>query len=237
MSNYKLSDTKQFVLAHGLDLCLLPTILKRVKIFAEFEDLLGQLFHHSGKSKKELQALKARLNALTHAYCGIPVDLTNFLMHRKCFKAIKSLRLNNDFIIIKPDKESGVVILNKTDYLTKMNFILNDFSKFQNIGPVNDNDNIGKMEGKLRKWLLKLHKNGYFMESEYNEIRPTGSQRPRNYGVPNTHKPDVFLRPILFMIGLSQHQLAKYLSALLQPVIEIYSNNCMKDSFLFAKEI
>ena len=39
------------------------------------------------------------------------------------------------------------------------------------------------------------------------------------------------------MIGSSQHQLAKYLSALLQPVLEIYSNNCIKDSFLFTKEI
>ena len=39
------------------------------------------------------------------------------------------------------------------------------------------------------------------------------------------------------MIGSSQHQLAKYLSTLLQPVLEIYSNNCIKDSFLFAEEI
>ena len=39
------------------------------------------------------------------------------------------------------------------------------------------------------------------------------------------------------MIGSSQHQLAKYLSALLQPVLEIYFKNCIKDSFLFAEEI
>ena len=72
-----------------------------------------------------------------------------------------------------------------------MNFILNDFSKIQNIGPVNDNDNTAKMEGKLQKWLLKLHKDGYFTELEYNEIRPTGSQRPRLYGLPKILKPDV----------------------------------------------
>ena len=53
-------------------------------------------------------------------------------------------------MITKPDKGSGVAILNKTDYLTKMNSILNDFSKFQNVGPVNDNDNTAKMEGKFR---------------------------------------------------------------------------------------
>ena len=72
---------------------------------------------------------------MAHAYCGTPVDLTDFLMHRECFEAIKSLRLNSDIMITKPDKGSGVVILNKTDYLTKMSSILNDSSKFQNIGP------------------------------------------------------------------------------------------------------
>ena len=57
------------------------------------------------------------------------------------------------------------------------------------------------------------------------------------YGLPKTQKPDVPLRPILSMIGSSQHQLAKYLSAFLQPVLEIYSNNCIKDPSFFAEEI
>ena len=129
------------------------------------------------------------------------------------------------------------MILNKTDYLTKMNSILNDSSKFQNIGPVNNNDNTAKLEGKLQKWLLKPHKDGYLTELEYNEIRSTGLQRPRLYGLPKTRKPDVPLRPILPMIGSSQHQLAKYFSALFQPMLEIYSNNCIKGFFLFAEEI
>ena len=137
--------------------------------------MLGQLFHHIGKSKEELQALKARLSDLAHVYCGTPVDLTDFLIYRECFEAIESLRLNSDIIITKPDNRSGVVILNKTDYLTKMNSILDNFSKFPNSGPVDDNDNTAKIEGKLQKWLLKLNKNGYFTESEYNEIRPRGS--------------------------------------------------------------
>ena len=38
-----------------------PTTVKKEKIFAEFEGLMGQLFHHSGKSKECLSALKAKL--------------------------------------------------------------------------------------------------------------------------------------------------------------------------------
>ena len=54
------------------------------------------------------------------------------------------------------------------------------------------------------------------------------------YGLPKTHKKDVPLRPILSMTGSAQHQLAKYLSSLLEPVLTLYSSNCIRDSCTFA---
>ena len=45
------------------------------------------------------------------------------------------------------------------------------------------------------------------------------------------------LRPILSMIGSSQHKLAKWLCTILQPVLDRYSARCIKDSFTFAKTI
>ena len=69
----------------------------------------------------------------------------------------------------------------------------------------------------------------------YDRIRPTGSQRPQMYGLPKIHKPNVPLRPILSMIGSAQHELAKWLSAVLDPVLQKYSKHCIKDSFTFAE--
>ena len=43
--------------------------------------------------------------------------------------------------------------------------------------------------------------------------------------------------PILSMIGSAQHKLAKFLAPLLQPVLEIYSTNCINDSFSSAEMI
>ena len=60
-------------------------------------------------------------------------------MHRECFQAIKSLRTNSDIIITKPDKGSGVVTLDKSDYVLKMGKILDDNKKFQRIGPCDAN--------------------------------------------------------------------------------------------------
>ena len=160
LSTYVLSDTEKFVLSHGLDFCLPPTNVKREKIFAEFEVLMGQLFHHSSKSKECLSALKATLNRLAHVFCGTQIDLTDFTMHRECFDAIKSLRSNDKIIITKPDKGSGVVILNKSDYISKMNSILNVASKFQQIGPADTNNNTAKIEAKIQRRLLQLLNGG-----------------------------------------------------------------------------
>ena len=43
------------------------------------------------------------------------------------------------------------------------------------------------------------------------------------------------LRQILSMVGSSQHALEKYLATVIDPVLQLYSNNCTKDSFTFAK--
>ena len=39
------------------------------------------------------------------------------------------------------------------------------------------------------------------------------------------------------MVGSSQHAVAKYLATVIDPVLQHYSNNCIKDSFTFTKEM
>ena len=46
LSDYKLLDTEQFVLSHGLSFCLPSISIKRKEVFAEFEVLYAQLLHH-----------------------------------------------------------------------------------------------------------------------------------------------------------------------------------------------
>ena len=62
-------------------------------------------------------------------------------------------------------------------------------------------------------------------------------RRTERCGLPKIDKQDVPCRPILSMIGSAQHELAKFLAALLQLVLEIYSTNCINDSFSFAEMI
>ena len=75
-------------------------------------------------------------------------------MNKESLQAIKSLRSNQDILITKLDKGSGVVIINKKDYVSKMESILNNQSKFCRLGPAPDNDNTVKIESKIQRRLL-----------------------------------------------------------------------------------
>ena len=235
LSDYDLSDTKSFVLSHGLNFGLPPRYWCKEEIFAEFESLWAQLLRHSASSVEQRTALKARLADLAYLNCDNTIDSRDFTMHKKCFRAINSLRKNDHIIITKPDKGSSVVLLNKSDYVDKINEILDDQSTFKRLGPVSSNDNTASTESRLQKRLLNLVKADLMPRWIYDAIQSTGSQNFRIYGLPKTHKEGTPLRPILSMTGSSHHELGKWLAGLLQPVLERFSSHCMSDLFTFAK--
>ena len=108
---------------------------------------------------------------------------------------------------------------------------------FLDLGPVTNKDNTARIESRIQRRLLQLRKEYLISKQVYEAIRRTGSQRPRMYGLPKIHKKDVPLRPILSMTGSAQHQLAKWLTSLLQPVLQNLFSNCVSDSFTFVKEV
>ena len=156
-------------------------------------------------------------------------------MHKECFCAINTLRKNDDIIIIKPNKGSGVILLNKSNYADKTNELLDNQLKFKRLGPVSSNDSTASIESRLRKRLLDLVKADLMPRWIYDAIQPTETQRPRMYGLPKTHKEGTPLRPILSLTGSSHHELGKWLAGILKLVLERFSSHCMSGSFTFAK--
>ena len=86
-------------------------------------------------SENEQSFMKARLTDPAHLYCGEEIDSRDFAFHGECFRALNSLHSNENIVITKPDKSSGVVILNKNDFIDRMQIILDDPSKFVKLGP------------------------------------------------------------------------------------------------------
>ena len=63
---------------------------------------------------------------------------------------------NRNILITKPDKDSGVVVMDKKDYILEMEKILYDTTKFELIGPSCDFDNTTKFESKIQRQHLKI---------------------------------------------------------------------------------
>ena len=237
LSKHKLTSTETFVLKHGLKFCTPPTKLQRERIFGEVEVLAGQLEHHVPLSKESKQQLYAKLQDFAHSYCGTPIDLSDFHMHKECFQAARDLQNNNSIVMSRPDKGSGVVILDRCDYEAKMLEILSDTTKFQQIGPANDFDHTVRDEGKFQTRLKELLRAKAISKEMCNFVRPSGSQIPKMYGLPKTHKHNTPLRPILSMVGSFHYNLSKFLISILTPVLDKFSKFIIQDSFTFSSFI
>jgi len=136
---------------------------------------------------------------------------------KRLSSVLSKLGKNNSLYISRPDKGNGTVIMNRSEYIQKMDTILNDSSKFCLI----DEDSyrvIQRLESNLNKTLLTLHKLHKLDKPSYDSIRATGSLPGKLYGLPKIHKANVPLRPILSALTCHNYKLSKFLVPLLSPL-------------------
>ena len=108
------------------------------------------LTHLVPSSKTNRDHMIARLTDMVHSFSS--TDRNTLTLFRK---ALKSLR-NTGIVITKPDKENGVILLDRSDYFSKLEMIVKDRSKFMLLGPSNKYDTTEQVEMKLNKVLNEL---------------------------------------------------------------------------------
>ena len=140
---------------------------------------------------------------------------------------------NNDIRITRPDKGRATSIISTQEYNTKMAVILEDTSKFVQLGPISTHDNTVRVEKKLNSFLKRLKESKQISEEEFFKMRPIGSVRPRLYGLPKIHKANCPLRPILSMVASPQYNISKWLCGWLDIVQKFYCKHTVKDTFEF----
>ena len=103
--------------------------------------------------------------------------------------ALKGLSTNNDLIIQKSDKGNSVVLLNRNDYIKRLNEILSDSSKFKklNVKPVKEINFLLQQEDRLTNFLKKVKK--FISGKLYKELYPRGSHPGIIYGLSKIHNP------------------------------------------------
>ncbi|VDQ14845.1 unnamed protein product [Trichobilharzia regenti] len=96
-----------------------------------------------------------------------PAHLKLFTKERRT--AIENLRNNENSVILKPEKGSGVVIMNCQD-ISKMKTILDDIIGFE--VDMSKEEAITALENKVNKHLKALLKEGLIDNSTYNNLKP-----------------------------------------------------------------
>ena len=137
---------------------------------------------------------------------------------------------------MKPDKENGLVILDRKFYNNAIEKIISDTSKFEKL----NEDPTLEREASLLCFLRKLKQKYFFNEIECDKSYPSGSAPARIYGTSRMHGfsfRDLFpnLRPIVSSIGTFNFNLARFLCGLFSSlVLNDYSS---KDTFSFDSQI
>ena len=147
--------------------------------------------------------------------CKQSKELKDDKVNESRMKTLKDLKEDSSIHITKPDKGRGVVILDKTEYESKMNDILLDTTKFKLLN-VDIATHIVKLEDKLNRILRGIKDS--IGDFTYSDLYASGSKPGYMYGLPKVHKPGNPLRPIISTIGTFTYKLSKFLVPILTPL-------------------
>ena len=136
-SEYKLSDCKKRLLAKGLNFSLPPKYLDYAGYLVNFELFYRNICNLGILPNEDLDIVKTRTKLA--ALSSYRNDSNNVPQHlsKEQFLALQNLRKNKN-VIEEFDKGHSVVIVDKADYLDKMENLLNDTGKFEKNNLKND---------------------------------------------------------------------------------------------------
>ena len=138
----------------------------------------------------------------------------------------------------KPDKGKGVIILDKTKYISSLLKLISDKSKFSEIKE-SPSKFTTRIEDKVNSLLRKLKKKGSITENLYKKMYATGTGPGILYGLPKTHKSNFStefpLRPIFNSCNTPTYNISKFLVNLLNPFTT--NSNSIDNSKNFVEDI
>ena len=125
-----------------------------------------------------------------------------------------SLSDNSDVKICKFDKGKGVSVLNSNDYISKLNSIVNDKSKFIEVKIGNSHPIIPK-EKAINYYIRTYLKE--FGEEIVKSLLSSGTNPGKLYELVKVHENGNSIRPVVSMINSPEYKLAKFLDSLIKP--------------------
>ncbi|XP_076049325.1 uncharacterized protein LOC143030001 [Oratosquilla oratoria] len=144
------------------------------------------------------------------AHVGHGGSTRSSLIQRKHYVAARELKENKEITIRKADKSSDLVLIPTTEYLSKLDAILEDPSKFRRI----THNPVETLKRKVNQVLDTVN-----AVTDKTHIRKLTGDFDLGYvyGNVKTHKAGNPLRPIISQIPTPTYRIAKYLNEILTP--------------------
>lgn len=137
--------------------------------------------------------------------------------------AFKALKKDSDLHITKADKSNAVVIMDKVDYISKMNDLLIDDVTYYKL----EKSPLETVNAQFNKKIKTLLKGDDELIKRFSSRSPS---LPYMYGLIKTHKPNNPARPIISSVGSVTYKLSKWLVSLLSPLVGTISNSNIKNN-------
>ena len=236
-SEHILTKQEKYLHSFGLDFCITPFRKSFHMHFICFEKVFQILQQYDISPKITKQELVSKLLTMpyNYQYRFNPKRIFSPIFKQKDVAILKKLGQNKNIKILRPDKGKGVVILNSTDYYSKLEDILSDSTKFKIIPCIDLYKSALAIEDKINTYLRKLKKVGHITEELFKSLFISASAPGQLYGTAKVHKPNVPLRPIVAAYRMPSYSLAKFVT----PSIENISSNqySIKNSYEFQQSI
>ena len=148
-TSYSLSSIEKSILAKGLNFSVPPKRLNYGEYMLPFELLFRSIKQYC-KIPGEVESLRSNLKSTAFNSFKSYDFRKELNLTQKEFEQMENLSKRNDLVIQKADKGNCVVILNKTDYVSRLEEMLSDTSKYEHISI---------KEGKLYSFMVKQEQN------------------------------------------------------------------------------
>ena len=159
------------------------------------------------------QALCMRAEAIEELSKERPKPASN--LTKEEWNALNDLKKDDEIMILPADKGKCLVVMDRTEYIEKMETKLQDVTTYKRIYK----DPTYEIKDKLSKKLQEIKNKGEIDEKTFYKLQPTKTKIPRMYGQPKIHKENYPLREIVDSIGSVAEQIDKYISNIIKQYV------------------
>ena len=146
-------------------------------------------------------------------------------------EAIRSLKRNQDIMIAPADKGRAVVVMDIVDYKNKAESLLSDNKAYVKL----KSNPTRKNKTKLVKILQSIKDKGAITDIKYRQLYPTSEEVLKFCGLPEVHKANHPLCPIVACSGSITYASAKFIADIIFSLVGQSEHHIMNSKDLVTK--